>query len=671
MREARHPTLTIYKSSSDRPDPVGNRGGKHDLLQVIPLVTIIVLTAMISILLWVINRNENERIRTTLISDALWVEQTLRFQLSTDEDAVARLALDHGHHEISLQQLKDRARIHLQNNPEVLRIMLFDNEGRAVFSVPEGIAARANEPLSAPGTKATQATARPSYGPLYRTDDGDLRADISMGTGNDGGSISATVSIKSLVARQIPWWITEKYAVQLVDIDNAVLTEKTRVEPADAELTHKISFDPPLAGAWLAISPYRVTGNFSHNLLVAGILGLALFAVFSLIVLYRNGLRRQAAETRLRAEMAFRRSMEESLTVGLRARDHDGKILYVNNAFCQMTGFSAEVLTGHMPPMPYWREDRIEETLARHEALKNGGLKVQSFETCFKRQDGSELEVQVFEAPLIDAHGRHRGWMGSIIDISDQKRAAELARVQSQNLQRTGRLVTLGEMASSLAHELNQPLAAIASYAAGSLNLLRSDNADPQAVIAAIEKLSLQTERAGQIIRRIQDFVRKRDPKFEDVALASVIIETASFLEADASNNNATIRVVAPKGLPPVRADRILMEQVIINLMRNGVEAMAGPSMQRIRLEVELREEDGHQVIEVRDRGAGIAPTVSGRLFEPFVTSKQDGMGMGLNICRTIIELHHGRLEHRPNAGGGTIFSIVLPVPVPKKAAAE
>lgn len=664
--------MIINGQGAGDPDPVAKgAAGRHDLLQVIPLVTIVVLTAMITILLWVLNRNETERIRTTLISDALWVEQTLRFQLSIDEDAVARLALDHGHHQISTQQLKDRARIHLQNNPEVLRIVVYDEAGQAVFSVPEGAVALASMRSPLAHLRTGFATARPIYGPLYHGGEDDLLADISMGVDDGGGSISATVSIKSLIARQIPWWITEKYAVQLVDIDNTVLTEKARVEPAGGDLTHRISFDPPLAGAWLAISPYRVTANFSNNLLIAGILGLALFAVFSLIVLYRNTLKRRTAEQRLRSEMAFRRSMEESLTVGLRARDHEGKILYVNNAFCQMTGFSTDELTGHVPPMPYWREDRVEETLARHAALKKGGLRVQSFETCFRRKDGKELEVQVFEAPLIDSNGAHRGWMGSIIDISDQKRAGELARIQSENLQRTGRLVTLGELASSLAHELNQPLAAIASYAAGSLNLLRNETVPRETIIPAIEKLSVQTARAGQIIRRIQDFVRKRDPVFEDIDLASVIRDTASFLQADARKHNAVIHVAAPRGLMPVRADRILMEQVMINLMRNGIEAMAGTSKRPIQLEVELRQHDAQQVIEIKDRGTGISPTVAARLFEPFVTSKPDGMGMGLNICRSIMELHHGRLEHRPNSGGGTIFSVILPVPAAKQAAAE
>nr|WP_280923387.1 PAS domain S-box protein [Rhizobium halophytocola] len=368
--------------------------------------------------------------------------------------------------------------------------------------------------------------------------------------------------------------------------------------------------------------------------------------------------------------MAFRRAMEESLTVGLRARDHEGRILYVNNAFCQMTGFKADHLTGHMPPMPYWREDRIAETLARHDALNRSGLTVQSFETSFRRSDGSELDVQVFEAPLIDAHGRHRGWMGSVIDISDQKKAAELSRLQAQHMQRTGRLITLGEMASSLAHELNQPLAAIASYAAGSLNILRNDG-NPATVIPAIEKLSAQTERAGQIIRRIQDFVRKRDPKFEEVDLASVIAETAAFLATDTSAAKALVTVDAGGEMAPVRADRILLEQLMLNLMRNGIEAMTGTGTGQPQLEVELRSLPGVQVIEIRDRGTGISDTVAERLFQPFVTSKAEGMGMGLSICRTIVELHRGRLEHRPNPGGGTIFSVILPEPEAERPAAE
>ena len=659
---------TQPKDMSDQA-PGNALGRGRDLLAIVPLVSILVLTIMVSLLLWLLDRNETERLRTTLISDALWVEQTLRFQLSVDDDAIVRIAVDEGQHGVETGALGDRARLHLQNNPEVERIILFDASGNPTFSVPPKLGSLGEFADRSRRLAAAAATVRPVYSPLYVGADGDLLTDLAIGTA-DGGVLLATISIRTLIARQIPWWITEKYAVQLVDLDNKVLAEKARVEPPDAELTYRISIDPPLSGAWLSISRYRVSGDFSNNLLMGGVFGLALFAVLSLLILYRNGLKRHSAETRLRAEMAFRRAMEESLTVGLRARDHEGRILYVNNAFCQMTGFSAEELTGRLPPMPYWREDRVAETLARHDALNRGGLKVQSFETSFRRSDGTELEVQVFEAPLIDERGRHQGWMGSVIDITEQKKAADLSRLQAQQMQRTGRVIALGEMASSLAHELNQPLAAIASYAAGSLNILKADG-NPQAVIPAIEKLSLQTERAGQIIRRIQDFVRKRDPKFEEVNLAGVIAETASFLATDASAARAIVKVDAEADLAPVRADRILLEQVVLNLMRNGTEAMTATAKGQAVIEVSLRREAGAQVIEVRDRGTGISPSVETTLFQPFVTSKAEGMGMGLSICRTIVELHRGRLEHRPNPGGGTIFSVILPEPQAERPAAE
>jgi two-component system sensor histidine kinase DctS len=627
---------------------------RQDLFQVVPLATMVILVALVAALLWFIDRNETDSVHSTLISDALWVEQTLRFQLSTDEDAIARLALDVEQGEVPQDKLRDRMRIHLQNNPEVLRMGLVAPDGRYVLSVPNGL-----ETALPDVQKLAAHTPRPVYSPLYRVG-GDLLTDIAMRAG-DKGAIVVTLSVKTLISRQIPWWITQKYAVQLVDAGNTVLSEKTRVEPVDDDLVYKIAFDPPLAGTWLSIASYRVSGDFGYRMLIGAILALSVFAILSLLILYRHALRRRVAEARLSAEMAFRRSMEESLTVGLRARDHDGRILYVNNAFCRMTGFSAEELMGRMPPMPYWPRDRIEETLTRHAALKAGGPRNQSFETRFCRKDGQELDIQVFEAPLIDAEGTHQGWMGSIIDITEQKRASERTRLQEESLQRTGRLVALGEMASSLAHELNQPLAAIASYAAGSLNILKDEDAPRDSVATALEKLSVQAARAGEIIRRIQDFVRKRDPKFEIVDLGAVARDTTQFLSADARSRDTTIDIRVEPGLRAVRADRILLEQVLLNLMRNGIEAMQATPAGDKSLEISVSAHDGRQVIEVRDRGPGIDDAVARRLFEPFMTSKKDGMGMGLNICRTIVELHQGSLSHRRHPQGGTIFSLELP----------
>ena len=403
---------------------------------------------------------------------------------------------------------------------------------------------------------------------------------------------------------------------------------------------------------------------------MAAIIGLALLALLSLAVLQRHVARRRRLERRLMTETAFRRAMEDSLTVGMRARDHDGRILYVNPAFCRMVGFPAEELVGLAPPMPYWLPDQVDETRARHDALIRGEVKPKSWETRLRRSDGTIFDALLYEAPLIDADGVHRGWMGSIIDITDRKVAAELSRRQAESLQRTGRLVTLGEMASTLAHELNQPLAAIASYAAGSLNILKAPDPDIPAVTGALEKLAVQAQRAGQIIRRIQDFVRKREPRFGPVPLAEVIAETVAFAAVDARNSGVRIETRLEPSLPAVSADRILLEQVLINLIRNGTEAMAGaPPAERV-LTVSAAVRGGEVAIEIADRGAGIDPEVAGRLFDAFVSTKAEGMGMGLNICRSIVELHRGRLSHAAREGGGTTFTVTLPLTEPAEAAA-
>ena len=309
--------------------------------------------------------------------------------------------------------------------------------------------------------------------------------------------------------------------------------------------------------------------------------------------------------------------------------------------------------------MPSWNPAKPEETLARHQHLSHSGATAQSFETHFVHRDGQEIDVQVYEAPLIDSAGIHRGWMGSVIDMTDQKRAARLAREQDETMARTGRLVTLGEMASTLAHELNQPLAAIASYAAGMGNLLSGSNVDPALLREATGKLGRQADRAGKIIRHIQDLVKKREPRFTETRLDEVISETVSFLAADARAHRVTIETDLQR-VPVQQADRILLEQVLINLIRNGMEAMA-ETRHGDKVLIRLFTSGNHSMIEVIDQGAGVQEDMSGRLFEAFASTKAQGMGMGLKICRSIIELHRGQLTHRPAEGGGTIFQISLP----------
>jgi two-component system sensor histidine kinase DctS len=413
------------------------------------------------------------------------------------------------------------------------------------------------------------------------------------------------------------------------------------------------------------VTNYQGAGNPLQRLLAGAILVLAAGIFWSLWIVRDLMKKRSLAEDALRAEHSLRAAMEDSLTVGMRARDLTGRIIYVNPAFCRMTGFSSEELVDRSPPMPYWVPEQLDETMAVHQAVLAGDAPPDGFEITFRRKDGVHFQALIYEAPLIDGKGQHTGWMASVLDVTERRRAEELARQQQEQLQFTSRLVTMGEMASTLAHELNQPLAAIASYNTGCLNLLAKGGADIQDIRQALEKLGVQAQRAGRIIRRVHDFVRKSEPKRAPCALAEVVEDCVGFVEAEARKLHVTLETRIP-GLPSVLADRLMLEQVLLNLIRNGMEAMAAtPQAQRV-LRVSAVRNDGEVVISITDNGCGIAPEVREKLFTAFFTTKPEGMGVGLSICRSIIEFHRGRLWVENNSlsptGSGTIFHFTLPL---------
>ena len=217
-----------------------------------------------------------------------------------------------------------------------------------------------------------------------------------------------------------------------------------------------------------------------------------------------------------------------------------------------------------------------------------------------------------------------------------------------------------------LAHELNQPLAAISSYTAGALNVLgrASDHAvplDAGMLKRALEQANTQARRAGQIIRSVHEFVKKREPRRDTVTMQHVVEGIRALVELQARQSWVTLQIDVPPGLPPVLADRVLLEQVLLNLTRNAIEAMqdVDPSLRLLRITAACVA-PGQVAVSVIDNGHGIAPEVAERLFSPFFSTKAEGMGMGLSVCRTAIEFHGGTLTHADNPGGGTVFTFTL-----------
>ena len=248
-------------------------------------------------------------------------------------------------------------------------------------------------------------------------------------------------------------------------------------------------------------------------------------------------------------------------------------------------------------------------------------------------------------------------------DITERKQVDEENLRQQTRLEQTSRLISMGEMASSLAHELNQPLTAIANYCTGSVKRLASGNTGSEELLVAMQKASVQAERAGKIVRRVRDFVKKSEPQRTSCDLREIVDEALGFADIPARNSGARLVTDIAPDLPPVFADRIMIEQVLLNLLKNAIEAMqATPAQDRVVLLRAHAEGERTVAVTVADRGCGIASDTAEQLFTPFYTTKQEGMGMGLNICRSIIELHEGHLTVAPNPAGGSVFRFTLPV---------
>lgn len=641
-------------------------------LLALPKLAIVLLLAALLALLWLLHSNEVEEDRTVLIKDVLWLEQNLRFHLSGNEEQLQQLAADLGSQVDRQKIFRLRAGHLLKNNPDISQLLWFDAQQTVLDALPS--TTLPDQEIAAFGPPVTEKAfdmAR-RLGKLVYSEPFFLegnRAFIEMMVpvfvGHElKGMLVAVYPLDTLLGNLVPWWFTEKYKVVLVDDNDIQYATKTNIEGLGIQ-SYEIPIDPPGYGMKLRVTSYQNTDNTLQRLLTLAIIVLAAGVFWSLWIVRDLMKKRSRAEDALRAEHAFRTAMENSLTVGMRARDLDGKVIYVNPAFCKITGFSADELVSKTPPMPYWAPEQIDESYAIHQAVLAGEAPPDGFEITFMRKNGERFHALVYEAKLIDGNGLHTGWMASVLDITERKRTEELARQQQEQLQFTSRLVTMGEMASTLAHELNQPLAAIASYNAGCLNLLAKPDCTPQEIKPALEKISVQAQRAGKIIRRVHDFVRKSEPKRAPCSLGEVIEDCLGFVEADARKNHMHIDCSLPH-LPLIPADRLMLEQVLLNLIRNGMEAMANtPETDRVlRIVTELSATELR--VSVSDRGCGITPEIHDKLFIAFFTTKPEGMGVGLSICRSIIEFHRGRLWAEDNTqsptGSGTIFIFTLPL---------
>ena len=490
--------------------------------------------------------------------------------------------------------------------------------------------------------------------------------------GQADGTMVATIALSRLLDEALGAELLRRHEISFVEGDGTRLARAGSHRGAGAYVADRV-IDVPGEKLQIKVDSGARPPGLIPNLAVALVLGLSL-ALTGVVALLAHDVRRRAgAEAALAESLAFRKAMEDSLVTGLRARDLSGRITYVNPAFCDMVGFGAAELVDATSP-PYWPPELVDDYTRRQvqrlDAIARGESLAQEaregFETTFMRRSGERFPVLIFEAPLVDGSGQQTGWMSAVLDVSAQRRVEELSRQQQERLQATARLATVGEMASLLSHELNQPLAAIASYATGSLNLI-DDARDGDDTLAMLkqgsQRIAEQAERAGRIIKSVHSFVRRREQARETVRADVLIDAVMPLVRLQARKSGTRIELDLPT--PPVRVvcDRTMVEQVLLNLTRNGIQAMetAVPLEQRV-LTIQARQTHARWVsFSVIDRGTGIPDEVAKQLFTPFFTTRSEGMGLGLSLCRTVIEQHGGALDFQPAPDGGTEFRFTLP----------
>jgi two-component system sensor kinase FixL len=275
-----------------------------------------------------------------------------------------------------------------------------------------------------------------------------------------------------------------------------------------------------------------------------------------------------------------------------------------------------------------------------------------------ERKDGSTFPMELAVGEMSSSNQRF--FTGFIRDLTErQNTEARLQELQSE-LVHMSRFTAMGEMASTLAHELNQPLSAIANYIKGSRRLLQDRTDEDSGMIReAIDNAADQALRAGQIIRRLRDFVSRGESERRMESVAKLTEEASALALVGAKDQGVRVRFQFDRTHDLVLADKVQIQQVLLNLIRNAIEAMQ-ETVKRDLLISTTADDDGMLTISVADTGPGIAPEIVSQLFQPFITTKRHGMGVGLSISRTIVEAHGGRIWAEPNPGGGTVFHLTL-----------
>jgi PAS domain S-box-containing protein len=788
-----------------------------------PLAAVLLFLAAIIAAFGYLRLEEIDREQEAVRRDVEYAQQRVRLRLLERQEQLMRLARDISNKEVDPDEFMGRSESLVSQYPELQAVTWIDERRRvkSTYAAPSvgNHQQRLIDSVLKPGeTESIYSLARDLQQPVYSQpaagNDSDLlQLHIPMTEqGRFAGIILGEYSIDGLLRYGVPSEVSAKYAVAMLDgkgrlLAGSAITPRnpaTQLLPWGAQANeYEVPVSPVGNGLIIRAQAYRTSLGVIGSGLFWLVIALSAMTAWMLIGNWRHTRRRMQAQQALVAETNFRRAMENSMLTGMRALDMQGRITYVNAAFCQMTGWSEAELVGRTPPFPYWPDADREQLAARLDDELHGRTLPGGFQVRVKRKDGSLFDARLYVSPLVDARGHQTGWMTSMTDITEPNRVREqlsasyerfttvlealdasvsvaplgseellfanklyrlwfgvqtaghlqmvaqagvpehprnddslddvdsfvglptgtLTSAQSENAEifvpelgkwlevrsrylnwvdgrlaqmviatditprrhaeeqsaaqaerahSASRLITMGEMASSVAHELNQPLTAINNYCNGLVSRIKGKQITEDDLLAALDKTARQAQRAGQIIQRIRSFVKRSEPNRSLSDVTMMVTEAVELAEIELRRRNVRLSHYVAARLPKLMVDPILIEQVLVNLLKNAAESIEHAKRSASRRSVELRvipkQVDAQPVVEfsVLDSGQGLAPEVMDRLYEAFFSTKVEGMGIGLNLCRTIVESHQGRMQAENIYNGAEVagcrFSFWIPV---------
>jgi PAS domain S-box-containing protein len=791
-----------------------------------PLVSVLLFLAAIISAFWYLRNEEFEREQEAVKRDAEISQQQIRLRLIENQEQLVPIARQLATSAIDKEEFRGQAASFARERPEISRLVWITaarkNKASYGASTLRGQVGEADDDhtLELPeenGKSESEATfiaarsqRQPVYSKPYTNAAGHAAFQVQLpllDRGAFAGTLLAEYSLESLHRHFVPADVTRRHVVTLFDEQGHTLASSVMPMPGPvarpAAIVHDVPLAPPGNGVVLRSRGYRTSIGLIGNTLFWMVVALSVLTLWMLLGTWRHMRRRVQMQSALVSETNFRRAMENSMLTGMRAMDMEGRITYVNPAFCAMTGFAEAELIDRRAPFPHWPTDRQEENNRLLQQELQGRSPAGGVEVKVMRKNGTVFDARNYVSPLIDSRGQQTGWMTSMTNITEGKRvrdqlsasherfttvlegldaavsvvsvhqgellfanrsyrlwfgaeggghtllaggesgppqpvsefddsidslgglptheltdagadtrevyveslrkwfdvrarylqwtdgrlaqmliatditarrsAEALAASQAEKAQVTSRLVTMGEMASSVAHELNQPLTAITNYCNGMVTRVRAGVIEKPDLIAALEKTARQAQRAGQIIHRIRAFVKRSEPQRQMAQAQTIIDDAVELAGIELRRRNVTIHTYVARRLPPLSVDPILIEQVVLNLLKNAAEAIDAADLPQARRNIELRavprhtaEEGGVVEISVTDMGPGLQDEVIARLYEAFFSTKPEGLGIGLSLCRSIVESHRGRIRaenlYNGNVAVGCRFSFTLPV---------